>query len=80
MPSKEGLGIMGSYSCPTCGEEVEPVGWQEAGEAAPPRGGRRSRRGSRSAIRDGSRTKHARCPGCDTRLARTPPGHWYESE
>jgi hypothetical protein len=79
MPIKEGLGIMGSYSCPTCGEEVEPVGWQEAGEA-PLRRGDADRGGEQE--RDPGRVAHEtrRCPGCDTRLARTPPGNWYESE
>ena len=68
---------MGSYSCPKCEEEVEPVGWQDAGEAPPLQADRYE---AQERERGRVATETRRCPGCGTRLARTPPGHWYESE
>jgi endogenous inhibitor of DNA gyrase (YacG/DUF329 family) len=67
---------MGSYSCPTCGEEVEPVGWKEAGEAPSADG---DAVGEEEPARDPGDAAHETrsCPGCGVRLARTPPGHWY---
>ncbi len=69
---------MGSYSCPACGEEVEPVGWKEAGEAGAAEGDAvREQEPQRAA--DGVAREKRSCPECGARLARTPPGHWYTS-